>query len=114
MSARAAGRKKSTASPQPSKLRLPGKLADCSEKGPDETELFIVEGDSAGGSRQAGPQPENAGHPAAARQDPERESASLDKLMANQEINDLAGLALGTQLGKKFAIDDLRYERSSS
>ncbi|WP_230974861.1 DNA topoisomerase IV subunit B [Brevundimonas vitis] len=92
------------------KLRLPGKLSDCTRQGADGTELFIVEGDSAGGSaKQARDRNTQAILPLRGKI-LNVASATADKLRANAELSDLM-LALGVQAGQKFNIDDLRYER---
>ncbi len=92
------------------KLRLPGKLADCSNKGPEGTEIFFVEGDSAGGSaKQARDRKTQAIHPLRGKI-LNVASATPDKIANNAELSDVA-LALGTRLGSHFNLDDLRYER---
>lgn len=92
------------------KLRLPGKLADCSREGVDGTELFLVEGDSAGGSaKQARDRETQAVLPLRGKI-LNVASASADKLRQNQELRDLIE-ALGCGAGERFDLARLRYGR---
>lgn len=92
------------------RLRLPGKLVDCSESTRDGTELFIVEGDSAGGSAKMARDRKTQALLPLRGKILNVLGAASSKLGTNQEINDLTQ-ALGTSLGSKFNIDDLRYDK---
>jgi topoisomerase-4 subunit B len=92
------------------KLRLPGKLADCTRDGRDGTEIFLVEGDSAGGSaKQARDRATQAVLPLRGKI-LNVASAAAGKLQQNQELADLVQ-ALGCGTGAKYREEDLRYER---
>ena len=92
------------------RLRLPGKLVDCSESTRDGTELFIVEGDSAGGSAKMARDRKTQALLPLRGKILNVLGAASSKMGTNQEINDLTQ-ALGTSLGSKFNIDDLRYDK---
>jgi len=92
------------------KLRLPGKLADCSRSDNEGTEIFLVEGDSAGGSaKQARDRATQAVLPLRGKI-LNVASATTEKLRQNQELSDLVQ-ALGCGMGSAFRLDALRYEK---
>ena len=92
------------------KLRLPGKLTDCSQNTREGTELFIVEGDSAGGSAKMARDRKTQALLPLRGKILNVLGAASNKMTANNEINDLCQ-ALGVQMGTKFNVDDLRYEK---